>query len=57
MSDRVFFVLAAVAALAMIGLALQWPQGIGAQAWGPLGHPIEPQMRPSVAGQAPGTGQ
>jgi hypothetical protein len=38
MSDRIFFALAAAFAAGVIALALQWPQGLGAPAWGPFGH-------------------
>lgn len=38
MSDRLFFSLAALAALLMIGLALVWPQGLGRRSPEPFGH-------------------
>jgi len=38
MSDRIFYPLVAVIALAMIGLALVWPQGTGLRSPGPFGH-------------------
>ncbi len=38
MSDRLLFSLMAVAAALMIGLALVWPQGLGARSPGPFGH-------------------
>ena len=38
MSDRIFFALALAVALAVVALALQWPQGLGARAWGPFGQ-------------------
>jgi hypothetical protein len=38
MSDRIFFALAMAVALAVVALALEWPQGLGARAWGPFGH-------------------
>ena len=40
MSDRLFYPLAALVAVAMIALGLMWPQGFGARAPGPLGHPV-----------------
>jgi hypothetical protein len=40
MSDRIFYPLAALIALAMIGLALVWPQGTGIRSPGPFGHPL-----------------
>ena len=40
MSDRVFFSLAALAAIAMVALAAVWPQGLGARSLGPFGHPV-----------------
>jgi len=39
MRDRVFFPLAALAALAMIALALIWPRGMGA-AYPSFSHPL-----------------
>ena len=39
MSDRLFFSLAALAALLMIGLALVWPQGLGRRSPEPFGGP------------------
>ena len=38
MYDRLLFSLMALAAVAMIGLALVWPQGLGARAPGPFGR-------------------
>jgi hypothetical protein len=38
MSDRIFFALAIAVAAGVISLALQWPQGLGARAWGPFGR-------------------
>jgi hypothetical protein len=40
MSDRIFYPLAALIALAMIALALVWPQGTGMRSPGPFGHPL-----------------
>ncbi len=42
MSDRVFFSLAVLAAVLMVALAAVWPQGLGARAPGPFGHPVAP---------------
>jgi hypothetical protein len=39
MRDRVFFTLAALAALVMIALALIWPRGMGA-AYPSFSHPL-----------------
>ena len=38
MSDRLLFPLMGVLALAMIALALVWPQGLGTRSPGPFGH-------------------
>lgn len=40
MSDRVFYPLAALAALLMIALALVWPQGFGLRSPEPFGGPV-----------------
>jgi hypothetical protein len=48
MSDRIFYPLAALIALAMIGLALVWPQGTGLRSPGPFGHPA---ATPAAAGR------
>jgi hypothetical protein len=40
MRDSVFFSLLALAALAVIALALVWPQGQGARSPPPFGHPL-----------------
>ena len=50
MRDRVFFPLAALAALAMIALALIWPRGMGA-ALPSFRHPLTVQA--PVAAPAP----
>jgi hypothetical protein len=47
MSDRIFYPLAAVIALAMIGLALVWPQGTGLRSPGAFGHAL---AAPSAVG-------
>ncbi|MES2034398.1 MAG: hypothetical protein V4466_09500 [Pseudomonadota bacterium] len=41
MRDRIFFPLCLLAAVAMIVLALVWPQGLGAPSPAPFGHPME----------------
>jgi hypothetical protein len=40
MSDRVFFTVSAAVAVAMVLLALVWPQGTGARSPMPFGHPV-----------------
>ena len=55
MQDRVLFPLMGVLALAMIGLALVWPQGVGARSPGPFGHtPVQqsPETQAARAGAA-----
>ena len=52
MSDRVFFSLCALFALAMIGLALVWPQGYGARSPGPFGEPLA-QPAPAEPSKVP----
>jgi hypothetical protein len=42
MPDRVVLPLLALAALAMIGLSLIWPQGLGRPSPAPFGHPLAP---------------
>lgn len=41
MSDRLFYPLAALVAVAMIALGLMWPQGFGARSPAPFGHAVE----------------
>jgi len=48
MSDRIFYPLVALIALAMIGLALVWPQGTGIRSPGPFGHALP---APAAAGR------
>ena len=48
MSDRVFFSLAALAAILMIALASIVPQGLGARSPGPFGRPLA-QPQPNAA--------
>jgi hypothetical protein len=38
MSDRIFFSLAALAAVLMVAVALVYPQGIGKRSIAPFGH-------------------
>ncbi len=40
MRDRIFFPLCAALAVAMILLALVWPQGMGARSPEPFGHTV-----------------
>ena len=54
MSDRVFFSLMALIALALIGLALVWPQGLGAPSPGPFERPLV-QPAPDKPSQVPVT--
>ncbi|MBV8682331.1 MAG: hypothetical protein JO111_05625 [Caulobacteraceae bacterium] len=42
MSDRLFFPLVALIALALIALSLVWPQGLGAPSPAPFGQPLAP---------------
>lgn len=53
MSDRIFFSLAALAAILMIALAAVWPQGLGARSPGPFGHTVaQPAPPPSPSAMA-----
>ncbi len=36
--DRFFYPLIALLVAALIGLAMEWPQGEGERSWGRLGH-------------------
>jgi hypothetical protein len=50
MRDRLLLPLIALAALAMIGLSLVWPQGLGAPSPRPFGHPLaNPPKNAAVA--------
>ncbi len=40
MSDKIFYPVAALIAVALIALSLVWPQGLGKVAPKPFGHPI-----------------
>jgi hypothetical protein len=55
MSDRLFFPLVALIALALIALSLVWPQGQGAPSPAPFGHPLAPvrQDPPAPPGARP----
>ena len=50
LSDRVFYPLAVLAALALVGLAMVWPQGQGAPSPPPFRHPLErpPPLSPEL---------
>lgn len=41
MFNKIFYIAAAIAAVAMIALALVWPQGIGAPSPAPFGHEVK----------------
>jgi hypothetical protein len=49
MSDRVFFPLMALVALALVALSLVWPQGLGTRSPAPFGHPPPPVRTPPPA--------
>ena len=54
MSNRLFFPLIAILALALVALAAVWPQGLGARSPGPFGHtPVQQtaQMREAMKRQ------
>ncbi|MEO6340460.1 MAG: hypothetical protein ABIO39_10510 [Caulobacteraceae bacterium] len=46
MSDRIFFVLMGLLAAGVIGLALVYPQGLGARSPGPFGGPTAAETKP-----------
>ena len=52
MSDRVLFSMMGLAAVAMVGLALVWPQGVGARSPGPFGHVPVQQTAAAKAARA-----
>ena len=52
MSDRVLFSLMGLFAVAMVGLALVWPQGVGARSPGPFGHMPVQQTAAAKAARA-----
>lgn len=43
--DRIFFPLCILIGLAMVALALVWPQGMGQPSPGPFGRPLMEQMK------------
>ena len=47
MSNRLFFAGAALAAVALVGLALVTPQGLGARSPAPFGHPVATPRGPA----------
>ncbi|MBR7621332.1 hypothetical protein JKL49_18205 [Phenylobacterium sp. 20VBR1] len=47
MRDRLFFPVIALTALAMVVIALVWPQGLGDRSPGPFGH-VPTQRTPAV---------
>ncbi len=49
MSDRLFFSLIALTAIAMMALALVWPQGLGARSAGGFGHETEASRLARIA--------
>ncbi|MCX7588318.1 hypothetical protein [Phenylobacterium sp. 58.2.17] len=52
MSDRLFYPLAAILALALVALAAVWPQGLGARSPGPFGHtPVQQTAQAKAAMQ------
>ena len=46
--DRLFYPLIFASALALIALAMVWPQGQGALSPPPFGHPVTPPPPPSA---------
>jgi hypothetical protein len=52
MRDRFFYPLALLAALAMVALAMVWPQGMGTPSPGAFGHPMAPPPAPQPAKNA-----
>ena len=52
MSDRLLFPLMGIVSLMMIGLALVWPQGLGARSPGPFGHTPVQQTPAAKAARA-----
>lgn len=55
MRDRFFYPLAFLAAVAMVALALVWPQGMGTPSPGAFGHPMAPLPAPQPTKTAPVT--
>ncbi len=56
MSDRVLFSLVGLASVMMIGLAMVWPQGLGARSPGPFGHTPVQQTAAARAARARASG-
>lgn len=54
MPDRVFYPLAALAIIAIIGLATVYPQGQGARSPKPFGHATWAQTHPKAPAAKPG---
>jgi hypothetical protein len=52
MPDRILFPIFGLIALAMIGLALVWPQGLGARSPAPFGHMPVQQTEAAKAARA-----
>lgn len=55
MIDRLFFPALAALVVLMIGLAMVWPQGLGARSPGPFGHtPVQqtPEMQAAMKREA-----
>ena len=52
MSDRVFFSILAALTLALVALALVWPQGLGARSPGPFAEPLA-QPAPAKPSEVP----
>ena len=46
MSDRIFFVFMGLLAAGAIGLAMVYPQGLGARSPGPFGGPTAAELKP-----------
>lgn len=46
MKDGIFYPLAILAGLAMIALAMVWPQGLGTTSPAPFGHAMAPAPKP-----------
>ena len=56
MSDRVLFSLVGLVSVMMIGLAMVWPQGLGARSPGPFGHTPVQQTAAAKAARARASG-
>ena len=52
MSDRMFYSVAAAVTLAMVLLALVWPQGTGQRSPGPFGHAVVSLAKPPASAPA-----